>query len=182
MTLDTKILESFIAEQNSSLEQILAGIADGIMEGIKEGILNGLQKGFKEGLKDSLSKGIIGTGDIDFSEVVEEIIEDVARTSLKEGARNIVSKPSEIYMQRICSRIVSEVTKRDVKLTESDIRQIESIVLNIKQRTTNTLLGRLPENPFIKEIAGGIRIALEDSLQREITSCRERLTQAMRGQ
>ncbi|MDP3878772.1 MAG: hypothetical protein Q8Q07_00500 [Dehalococcoidales bacterium] len=178
MPADIQIFEKVTAEQDSNLEAILTGIVDGIMEGVKEGVSDGLRKGIEEGLKGSLSGDLGSSGEIDFREVIEDILEDTARTTLRESTKNIVSRPAEIYMRGICSRLVIEITQRNIKLTESEIRQLKDVVTRAEKQALSRLSDRLPDNPFIKEIAGGIQAALEDSLQKELESCQERLRNA----
>jgi hypothetical protein len=175
MPLDVKVFEKVVDKQNPNLAAILDGITEGIIEGIQEGVSDGLRKGFKEGLKDSISVGFTDASEFDFGKLLEEVLEDTTRTSINEVFKNVASKPAEIYMRAICDHIVTEVTKRNIELTDNDIGQIEDMVVNAEQRIVKTLSGKLPDNPFIKEIADGIQIALQDSLQKELTSCRERL-------
>ena len=112
MGAEIKILRKVVTRQNDNLNAIQEGIAEGILEGVKKGVSDGLKKGMKEGLKDCLSGDFNNVDEFDISDILGEILEDLARTSLRETARGITSRPAEIYVREICRRIVIEISKR----------------------------------------------------------------------
>jgi uncharacterized protein YlbG (UPF0298 family) len=55
------------------------------------------------------------------------------------------------------------------------MEKIRGVVIKAEQNILDMLSDKLPDNPFITDIAGSIRSALEETFQHEMQSCIERL-------
>jgi hypothetical protein len=174
MSIGSEEIGKSVVRENNLLEQILEGIVEGIEEGITEGVSDGLRQGFKGGIQDCLSGNF---DESDFSEVLPEILEDSAFKALRKRAGNAVSRPAEIYMRRVCGHIVAELTNWEVKLTEKELGALADTIMETEKRILKELSEVLPDNPFVREICNGIQSAFEESLQKEVASCQERLRQ-----
>ena len=180
MAVDNKRLDSIVTEEDSRLEEIRQGITEGILEGLKEGMAEGLKKGAVDGLKKSFAPG--GDTEIpDMRELLNEIGTNALKTSIRESTKNVLKKPAETYVRSICTRIVEEVHKTGVELTEEQISHLVEQITGKEKEAAGRVMEKLPENPFLEEFAGGIQEALEESLRKELTACGNRLRKKTTG-
>lgn len=177
MSVDIKRVDKIVEDESGQLKSIHEAIIEGILEGIREGVVDGLKKGVKDGLKECLKEGLGNVSPVDIREVLDEIGENAVRTTLRESTKALFTKSAEFYIRRICDRVVSEVQKRHVELTEEEIRYILDLVMKSEQEAAKRVMERLPDNPFVKEFAAGIQAALKESLDKELKSLEERLRQ-----
>jgi flagellar biosynthesis/type III secretory pathway protein FliH len=175
--VDNKRVERIVEDESSRLKGIHEGITEGILEGMKEGTVDGLKKGAKDGLKECLAEGLGNVSPVDIEDVLGGIGEDVVRTTIREGTKNIFQKSAETYIRGICNRVVNEVQKRNTKLTEEQIRYSVDFVIKREQEAAKQVMAKLPGNPFFTEFAAGIQAALEESLKNELKLCEDRLRQ-----
>ncbi len=175
--VNNKRVERIVEDENSRLKSIHEGITEGILEGMKKGMVAGLKKGAKDGLKECLAGGLGNVSPVKIEEVLAEIGEDALKTTIRESTKNIFQKIAETYTREICDRVVNEVQKRHVKLTEDQIRYVVDLVKRSEQEASKRITDRLPDNPFVKEFAAGIQAALKESLEKELKSLEDRLKQ-----
>ncbi|MBI2852515.1 MAG: hypothetical protein HYX84_05395 [Chloroflexi bacterium] len=151
---------------------------EGILEGAREGASQGIKKAGKEAFRDILAGDLGGGGDIDLALMLEEVSENAVRVSVRESSKNVFSGPAEAYVRSVCDRIIDQLKQRNASLSGEEISHLTGLLRQAHQRAIRDIGGRLPDNPFVRELFEGLQVALEDALDKELKSFEERLTHA----
>lgn len=182
MKSDLKKVEGIIDEHKSHLKSISDGIIEGTLDGVREGVAKGLKNGVKDGLKECFVKGFVNIGDDDIVDLLEDIPEEIIKNSVKEGAGYIFEKSTEDYVQRVCQKLVERIGEEDIKLSKDQTGDALVLIKRSEQEAMKKIMEKLPDNPFFRKIIAGIQIALEESLERNIEACEERIRQEIENQ
>ncbi|GAG39155.1 unnamed protein product, partial [marine sediment metagenome] len=175
MESDMKEVEKIIDEHKSYLKSINDGIIEGISEGVKEGVAEGLKRGVKDGLKECFTKGFVNIGQDDIQDILEDIPEEFIKNSVKEGARHILEEGTEDYIVRLCQKLVDGIRKEKVKLSKDQTGYVLGLIKRSELEAMKRMVERLPNNPFLREITAGMQTALEESLEKNLEACEERI-------
>lgn len=182
MPPETKKVEKIIAEHKSYLKSISDGIVEGISEGVKEGVVEGLKRGVKDGLKECLVKGFINIGPDDIQDILKDIPEEIVKNSVKEGAKQVFKISTERYVQRVCQKLVDRIKKGDIKLSKGQMGFVLGLFKRGEQEAVKKIVERLPNNPLLRAIVAGMKGALEESLEKNLKACGERIQKEIENQ
>ena len=175
MNSDLNKIEEIIDEHKSYLKSINYGIVEGVSEGVREGVAEGLKNGVKDGLKECFTKGFINIGQDDIGEILEDIPEEIIKSSVKEGARYIFEKSTGEYLQMVCRELIDRIQKEDIKLSGDQAGYVLELVKRSEREAVEKMVARLPHNPFLREITAGVQAALEESLDKNFEAWESRI-------
>lgn len=157
-------MEAIIDRENTRLREILEEISGGLLEGMRDGFLSGVKQGAADGLKESIAGGFGNIGTVDMGAVLDEALAGAAKKAVRESARAVFSKITEPYIRAVIDRVMSAAHQR-TGLTDEQIGEITAIVMKKEREIAGKLMTGVPDNPFCREIAEGIREALEENLE-----------------
>ena len=175
MTADTQLAEKITAEHESYLESIIDGLLEGIAEGAREGLAEGLKKGTKDALQECLVKGPGNIGQDDIKDIIEAIPQAIIKASVRKGAKQILKKTTEVYVQKVCQQLIEEIKKEDIKLSREQIGYALELIQKSQQEAVGQIVEKLPRNPLFSAIADGMQTALAESLKKSLAACQERI-------
>lgn len=175
MSEEERRIEKIVNQHKSHLRSISDEIIKGTLEGIKEGLTDGLKRGIKDGLKDCFVKGFINIGEDDIGDILEDIPEEIIKNVVKEGAKYIFENSTEDYLQRICQKIVDGIQKEDIKLSKDQTGDVLDRIRRSQQEALKNMMERLPNNPFLREVMAGMQTAWEESLEKTLKACEEKI-------
>ena len=124
-----------------------------------------------------MAEGLGNVSTVDISDVLDNIGEAAVKTAIRESTKNIFAMSAQRYIWSICEWVDKEVKKRGVTLSEAQLRYILDLIEKSEQEAVKWVMESLPDNPFVREFAAGIQVALEESLKKETESCTDRLRQ-----
>jgi hypothetical protein len=155
----------------SYLKRVSEEVVNGILEGIADGVGHGVQNGAREGLKDSFTGGVIDIKQDDIRDVLEDTREGFIKDKVKEYAKVAFEKHIDGYVREVCGALIESVKREDVSLDEEQEAQVLDILIKNEREEMRQIAGKLPDNPWLREIVDGIQIAVEENLSQSFRLC-----------
>ena len=132
-------------------------------------------------MKECLVKGFVNIGQDDIRDILEDIPEEIIKTSVRKSAEHIFEKSTEAYLQKVCQKLIDKIQEGDIKLSRDQTRHILELIKRSEQEAVQKMVERLPNNPFFGEIIAGMQTALEESLEKNFEAYEERIQQEIRS-
>jgi hypothetical protein len=172
---DQQLVEKLTKKHESYLESAGGDLVASVLEGIKEGAIEGLKKGGRDALKECLAAGFSNAESTDIKDILQEIPQQIVKSSVKEGARRVFKKSTEGYIKQACQRLIAEMQKKGVKPSKAATDYILEIFKISERETLNKLVARIPHNPLFGAVIDGMQLALEESLEKNFAACAQRM-------
>lgn len=178
--LDVVRFEKIINEQKGHLESIEDGIVEGVQEGVNEGVSEGLKVGVKDGLTEGFAKGFINIGEEDIKDIIADFSEQIIIIDLEESAECSIEEGVKNYLQAIYEKIIDEIRSKDIKLSENQVKNIIKLIKRTEKEAEERIGRKLQNNFFYRASIEGIKTALEESFDKNVAECEERIYKEIR--
>lgn len=177
MRSDLRKVEEIVDGHKSYITSINNGILEGVVEGVKEGVASGLKNGLRDGLKECLTKGFFNVGEDDITGLLEDIPDEIIRSSIRGVTRQVFAEITGPYSQRVCQTLVEKIKKEDIKMSVDQTAYALDYMKKSEEKAWKKIARRLPGNYILREIINEMHTALVESLEENFRFCEERLRQ-----
>jgi hypothetical protein len=175
MTAERQLAERLTAQHESYLESTGDSLVKSILEGVKEGAADGLKKGGQDALKECLTTGLLNVEAADIKDILTDIPQEIVKSSVKEGAKSIFKKSTEVYIEKACQRLIARMRAEGAKPSKEETDYILEVFKISERETLKQIVAQLPQNPLFGAITAGMQAALEESLEKNFAACAEKI-------
>ncbi len=170
MTTDNQLAEKLTADHESYLQSTGDVLVEAILEGVKEGAAESLKKGARDALKECLTRGFTNIEAPAIKDILEDIPQEMVKSSVKEGAKRIFKKSTEGYIKKACQKLIKKMQREGIKLSQKKTDYILKIFKISEREALKKIVAKVPQNPLFGAIIAGMQAALEESLEKNFAA------------